>query len=74
MPEVTPQPGSARKAYPMLGIAGVLLGALTFTLATIDCFLLIALSCVVCLVVVACIGSLDIQYKHVLASIKAQRA
>jgi MFS transporter, DHA2 family, multidrug resistance protein len=44
-----------------------------FTLAIADCFLLIALSCVVCLVVVACIGPLNIQYKHVLAAIKAQR-
>jgi DHA2 family multidrug resistance protein len=44
-----------------------------FTLAIADCFLLIALSCVVCLVVVACIGSLNIQYKHVLAAIRAQR-
>jgi DHA2 family multidrug resistance protein len=44
-----------------------------FTLAIADCFLLIALSCVVCLVVVAFIGPLNIQYKHVLAQIRAQR-
>jgi DHA2 family multidrug resistance protein len=45
-----------------------------FTLAANDCFLLIALSCVVCLVIVSCIGSLNIQYKHLIAAIKAQRA
>jgi MFS transporter, DHA2 family, multidrug resistance protein len=44
-----------------------------FTLAIADCFLLIAVACVVCLVVVAFIGPLNIQYKHVLAAIRAQR-
>ena len=44
-----------------------------FTLAIADCFLLIAVACVVCLVVVAFIGPLNIQYKHVLAQIRAQR-
>ncbi|MEI9980314.1 MAG: MFS transporter [Edaphobacter sp.] len=44
-----------------------------FTMAIGDCFWLIAFSALICLVAVACVGSLNIQYKHVLATLRAQR-
>ncbi|HWZ50578.1 MAG TPA: hypothetical protein VNW54_03860 [Granulicella sp.] len=39
-----------------------------YTLAITDCFWVIAFSALLCLFVVACIRSLDIQYKHVIAA------
>lgn len=44
-----------------------------FTLATIDCFLLVALSCVASMVIVSMIGSLSIQYKQLLATLKPRK-
>ena len=65
----TPDVAMARAAE----LLGLTVRRQAFTLAISDCFFLIALACVVCLFVVACIGSLNIQYKHVLAALKAQR-
>jgi DHA2 family multidrug resistance protein len=43
-----------------------------YTLAVTDCFWVIAFSALLCLFVVACIRSLDIQYKHVIAAARSQ--
>ena len=55
-------------------ILGLTVGRQAFTMAIADCFWLIAYAALICLVVVACIGSLNIQYKHVLATLRAQRS
>jgi DHA2 family multidrug resistance protein len=43
-----------------------------YTLAITDCFWALACSALVCLFIVACIRSLDIQYKHVIAAARRQ--
>ncbi|MGD0445883.1 MAG: MFS transporter [Edaphobacter sp.] len=45
-----------------------------FTLAITDCFLLLGCASIVCLIVIAFMGAANLQYKHLLASIKAQGA
>jgi DHA2 family multidrug resistance protein len=45
-----------------------------FTLAITDCFLLLGCASVVCLIVIASMGAANLQYKHLLASLKAQGA
>jgi DHA2 family multidrug resistance protein len=44
-----------------------------YTLAITDCFWVIAFSALVCLLAVASVRSLDIQYKHVIAAARRQR-
>ena len=61
-----------------VGRAAVLLGLTVrkqvFTLAVTDCFLLLACASVACLVVISFLAPLKLQYKQLLASLKAQRA
>ena len=45
-----------------------------FTLAITDCFLLLGCAAVVCLIVIASMGSAKTQYKHMIAALKGQRA
>jgi DHA2 family multidrug resistance protein len=45
-----------------------------FTLAITDCFLLLGCAAVVCLIVIASMGSEKTQYKHMIAALKGQRA
>ena len=45
-----------------------------YTLAITDCFWVIAFSALICLLAVASVRSLDIQYKHVIAAAKSQSA
>ncbi|WP_433971505.1 MFS transporter [Tunturiibacter lichenicola] len=45
-----------------------------FTLAITDCFLLLACASVACLVIISFLEPLKVQYKQLLASLKAQRA
>jgi len=60
-----------------LGRAGELLGLTVrkqaYTLAITDCFWVIAFSALICLLAVASVRSLDIQYKHVIAAARNQR-
>jgi MFS transporter, DHA2 family, multidrug resistance protein len=44
-----------------------------YTLAITDCFWIIAFSALVCLLAVASVRSLDIQYKHVIAAARGQK-
>jgi DHA2 family multidrug resistance protein len=45
-----------------------------FTLAITDCFLLLGCAAVVCLIVIASMGSAKTQYKQMIAALKGQRA
>jgi MFS transporter, DHA2 family, multidrug resistance protein len=45
-----------------------------FTLAITDCFLLLTCAAVICLIIIAGMGSSKTQYKHIIASLKGQRA
>jgi DHA2 family multidrug resistance protein len=76
--------GLAAAMYPQapssdfaLGRAAELLGLSVreqaYTLAITDCFWMIAFSALVCLLAVASVRSLDIQYKHVIAAAKRQK-
>jgi DHA2 family multidrug resistance protein len=68
-----PQASTSDAAF---GRAAELLGLTVrkqaYTLAITDCFWEIAFSALLCLLVVACIRSLDIQYKHVIAAARRQ--
>jgi len=45
-----------------------------FTMAIGDCFWLIAFCALLCLIVTACVGSLNVQFKQMLATLRTQRS
>lgn len=59
------------RAFELLGLT---IRKQAFTLATTDCFLLLACAAVVCMVIVSAISSHKLQYKALLASAKGQNA